>query len=59
MSVLEKRLDQMKIYLAEAMLKPEENKLYIEDLQLSIATFEKQAEVHKPVLQNGWVDNTW
>lgn len=35
------RLTQMRKYLAEALKEPEENKLYIADLYLSIAYFEK------------------
>ena len=45
------RLEQMKKYLAEAEKSPEENKLYIEDLKLSIKNFDsmfrRQMEVYK------------
>jgi len=37
---IENRLIQMKKYLEEALLDPENNKLYIEDLKLSISHFE-------------------
>ena len=32
------RIEQMKLYLAEAELDPENNKLYIEDLKLAISS---------------------
>lgn len=37
---LEKRLRQAREHLAKAKENPEENKLYIEDLEQSISTFE-------------------
>ena len=50
---LETRLITMKQYLAEALLSPEENKLYIEDLNLSIAHFEKYAMRQAIPVMNG------
>lgn len=40
---IETRLATMREYLAKAVLHPIVNKLYIEDLNLSIAMFEKAA----------------
>lgn len=47
----ETRLAQMKKYLADAMLDPVANKLYIEDLNLSIEFFDKYVSEAPPALQ--------
>ena len=52
---LEHRLARCKAYREEALKQPRVNKLYIEDLDLSIAMFE-QACVN-PSIQHGWVDS--
>ena len=53
--LLEHRLARCIAYRDEAMKQPQENKLYIEDLNLSIEMF--QAAVNKPTLiQKGWSD---
>ena len=52
---LETRLARCKSYRDEAMKHPIENKLYIQDLELSIEMFEKA--IRKPILiQKGWAD---
>lgn len=52
---LEHRLNRCIAYRNEAMKQPEANKLYIEDLNLSIDMFSKA--IAKPVLlQKGWAD---
>lgn len=57
MSQIEARLKQMKNYLKEAMQNPIANRLYIEDLNLSIAAFEEQVKYANPMVQKGWVDS--
>lgn len=52
---IETRLANMKAYREEALKYPQKNKLYIEDLNLSINMFEKQLKTSKPVLQSGWL----
>lgn len=56
---LQSRLETMKKYREQAMKKPKLNKLYIEDLDLSIAMFEKQIANGKDgyLIQSGWLDN--
>lgn len=55
---LQSRLETMKKYREEALKKPKANKLYIEDLDLSIAMFEKQiANGNSYIIQSGWLDN--
>lgn len=56
MTQLEQRLNQMKKYYHEALKDPLSNRLYIEDLELSISVFEAQLKTSKPVLQQGWVE---
>jgi len=54
---IESRLKTCKAYREEALLNPEENKLYIEDLDLSIAMFEKAVKSkreHKYLVQKGF-----
>ena len=52
---LEARLARCIAYRNEAMKQPEANRLYIEDLNLSIDMFSKA--IAKPVLiQKGWAD---
>ncbi len=53
--ILEHRLVRCKSYREEALKQPRINKLYIEDLDLSIAMFE-QACIN-PSIQHGWVDS--
>lgn len=53
---LEARLANMRRYRDEAMQHPIKNKLYIEDLNISIAMFEKHIANGKPIIQQGWVD---
>lgn len=48
------RLEQMKAYREEAMLSPEENALYIEDLNLSIAYFESAKQQKQISVQTGF-----
>lgn len=60
MSELENRLELMKAYRAAAIAEQDpSHRLYIEDLDLSVAMFEKQASVNKDslTLRNGWVDS--
>lgn len=52
---LEHRLARCKVYREEALKQPRVNKLYIEDLNLSIAMFEK-ACINSSI-QHGWVDS--
>ena len=52
---LQARLNRLYSYRDEAMKQPEENKLYIEDLTLSIALFE-QCKTYPSVIQKGWAD---
>ena len=47
---LETRLATMKRYREEAMKQPLANRLYIEDLDLSIAMFEAQKDKGYPVI---------
>lgn len=55
MNYLEERLNMMKKYREEAMKNPIANRLYIEDLDLSIATFEAHVKTSKPLeLKQGW-----
>lgn len=53
---IQSRLERMKAYREEAMKKPKANKLYIEDLDISIAMFEKHAD-SKLTIQSGWLDS--
>ena len=46
------RLERLESYLNEALKEPEENKLYIADLQLSIKYFKRQKN-KKIVVMNG------
>lgn len=50
------RLKLMKEYREEAMADPEANKFYIEDLDLSIAMFEKAAKNKGNIIQSGWLE---
>jgi hypothetical protein len=52
---LETRLARCIAYRDEAMLDPINNRLYIEDLTLSIKMFEKA--VKKPEVRKGWEDD--
>ena len=52
---LEQRLARCIAYRDEAMKQPEDNKLYIEDLNLSIALFE-QCKTYPSIIQKGWAD---
>jgi hypothetical protein len=56
MTSIEARLKQMKKYRKEALLSPEENKLYIEDLNLSIKLFESQVR-NGVIINEGWLDS--
>lgn len=56
MSQIEARLKQMKAYREKAMQNPIANRLYIEDLDLSIAAFEEQVKYANPMVQQGWAD---
>lgn len=50
-----KRSEQAKLYLEEAKTKPKENKLYIDDLELSIPMFEAQEQTATvPTIQEGF-----
>ena len=46
------RLANCKAYQKEALKNPIANRLYLEDLELSIKMFEEQVE-----MQTGWVDS--
>ncbi len=48
---LETRLEQLKRYRKEAMLDPVGNKLYIEDLNLSIKLFQSQVETQSKTIE--------
>lgn len=52
---IETRLANMKRYLEQALKQPNKNKLYIEDLQLSIPMFEEAIRNNKVVVQKGFV----
>lgn len=54
---IEIRLSNMKRYLEQALKQPNKNKLYIEDLQLSIPMFEEAVRNNKVVVQKGFVDS--
>lgn len=57
MSQLEQRLKQMKAYRDVAIAHGDpSDKLYIEDLNLSISVFEAQLKYANPVVQKGWID---
>ena len=53
--LLETRLARCIAYRDEAMKEPEENRLYIEDLNLSIKMFSEA--VKKPEVRKGWEDD--
>ena len=61
--LLETRLARCIAYRDEAMLDPINNRLYIEDLTLSIEMFEKAVKSTpllvdgKPIINKGWEDN--
>lgn len=55
--IIETRLANMKKYLEKALKQPNKNKLYIEDLQLSIRMFEEAIRNNKVVVQKGFVDS--
>ena len=52
--LLEHRLARCIAYRDEALKQPEENRLYIEDLELTIKMF--SAAVKKPEVRKGWED---
>lgn len=52
---LEARLERCKAYFEEALKHPVKNKLYIEDLELSIAMFERA--IKQSAIQSGWINN--
>lgn len=54
---LQQRLANCKQYREEAMKHPIKNKLYIEDLELSIAMFESAVKTNSIIVGNGWIDN--
>lgn len=54
---IEQRLARCKQYLAEALEHPRANKLYIEDLQLSIEMFEVAAKNNGIISGKSWVDS--
>lgn len=54
---IETRLANMKRYLEEALKHPQKNKLYIEDLSISIPMFEKAIRNNTIVVQKGFVDS--
>ena len=54
---IETRLKLMKEYRLEALADPDTNKLYIEDLELSIAMFEKAVKnkrYNKTIIEKGF-----
>ena len=53
---LETRLTRCIAYRDEALKQPEENKLYIEDLELTIKMF--SAAIKKPEVRKGWEDDS-
>lgn len=54
---LEQRLATCKQYREEALKHPKANKLYIEDLELSISMFESAVKTNSIIVGNGWIDN--
>jgi hypothetical protein len=53
---LEARLVRCKQYREEALKHPRANKLYIEDLDLSIAMFENAVK-NNMIIGKGWIEN--
>ena len=52
---LEARLKRCKAYREQALKHPVKNKLYIEDLDLSIAMLERA--IKRSIIQSGWLDS--
>lgn len=50
------RLDRCKAYREEALKHPQENKLYIEDLDISIKCMENAVKHNTIVVGKNWVD---
>ncbi len=57
MNALAARLERCKQYREEALQHPLKNKLYIEDLNLSIAMFEEAVKSNQPIMGKGWLDS--
>ena len=53
--LLETRLARCIVYRDEALKQPNENRLYIDDLTLTIKMF--SSAVKKPEVRKGWEDN--
>lgn len=51
---IETRLANMKKYQAEALKHPQKNKLYLEDLALSIPMFEEAVKNNVVIVQKGF-----
>ncbi len=54
MNSLAARLERCKQYREEALQHPQKNKLYIADLDLSIAMFEQAVKTNQPIMGKGW-----
>lgn len=54
---LQQRLANCKQYREEALKHPRANKLYIEDLDLSIAYLEEATKHNNVIVGNGWIDS--
>jgi hypothetical protein len=54
---IETRLATCKAYREEALKHPKANRLYLEDLELSIAMFEEAVKHNTIVLQKGFIDS--
>lgn len=52
---LEARLERCKTYLDQALKQPKVNRLYIDDLNLSIAMFEQAVKLGSVEVQKGFV----
>lgn len=57
MNALAARLERCKSYREEALKHHQKNKLYIADLDLSIAMFEQAVKTNQSIVGKGWVDN--
>jgi hypothetical protein len=54
MNALAARLERCKQYREEALQHPQKNKLYIEDLNLSIVMFKKAVKNNSSIYGKGW-----